>query len=178
MMPKLLAALEFRSNNGAHRPLLDALAAIRRAEGEGRQYFRAEDVAIDGVIRPKWRDIVIENAPGGGQRVNRINYETCVLQTLRERLRCKEVWVVGANRFRNPDEDLPADFADRRAACYDRLRLPMQAGDFVEGLRAELAAALRALNDGMPRNPGVRLDSRRKHPSLSPRSIRNPSRPA
>ena len=56
--------------------------AIRCAEGEGRQYFRVEEIAIEGVIRPKWRDIVIEDAPGGGQRVNRINYEICVLQTL------------------------------------------------------------------------------------------------
>ena len=143
MMPKLLAALDFRSNNGTHRPLLDALDAIRRAEGEGRQYFRADEVAIEGVIRPKWRDIVIEDAPGGGQRINRINYEICVLQTLRERLRCKEIWVAGADRFRNPDEDLPADFAERRAACYERLGLPMQARDFTDALRAELADALR-----------------------------------
>jgi len=73
MMPKLLAVLDFRSNNGAYRPLLGALGAIRHAEGEGRQYFRADEVAIEGVIRPKWRDIVLEDAPGGGQRVNRIN---------------------------------------------------------------------------------------------------------
>ena len=166
MMPKLLAALEFRSNNGAHRPLLDALDVIRRAEGEGRQYFRTDEVAIEGVIRPKWRDLVIEDAPGGGQRINRINYEICVLQTLRERLRCKEIWVAGADRFRNPDEDLPADFADRRAACYGRLGLPLQASDFVEGLRVELADALRALEHGMPRNPDVRLDPRRRHPII------------
>ena len=166
MMPKLLAALEFRSNNGAHRPLLDALDVIRRAEGEGRQYFRTDEVAIEGVIRPKWRDLVIEDAPGGGQRINRINYEICVLQTLRERLRCKEIWVAGADRFRNPDEDLPAGFADRCAACYGRLGLPMQASDFVEGLRVELADALRALDHGMPRNPDVRLDPRRRHPII------------
>src|SRR5271157_5610027 len=166
MMPRLLAALDFRSNNDAHRPLLDALDAIRRAEGEGRQYFAADEIAIEGVIRPKWRDIVIEDAPGGGQRVNRINYEICVLQTLRERLRCKEIWVAGANRFRNPDDDLPADFAERRAACYERLGLPMQASDFVEGLRVELADALSALDHGMPRNPGVRLDPRRRHPII------------
>lgn len=166
MMPKLWAALEFRSNNGAHRPLLDALDVIRRAEGEGRQYFRTDEVAIEGIIRPKWRDLVIEDAPGGGQRINRINYEICVLQTLRERLRCKEIWVAGADRFRNPDEDLPADFADRRAACYGRLGLPMQASDFIEGLRVELADALRALDHGMARNPDVRLDPRRRHPII------------
>ncbi|HEX6012538.1 MAG TPA: DUF4158 domain-containing protein, partial [Geminicoccaceae bacterium] len=164
MMPRLLAALDFRSNNGTHRPLLDALDAIRRAEGEGRQYFQIEEIAIEGVIRPKWRDMVVEDAPGGGQRVNRINYEICVLQTLRERLRCKEVWVAGAVRFRNPDEDLPADFAERRAACYERLGLPTEARTFTDTLRAEMADALRQLDRGMPRNPRVRLDPRRRHP--------------
>jgi TnpA family transposase len=164
MMPRLLAALDFRSNNGAHRPLLDALDAIRRAEGEGRQYFRADEVAVEGVIRPKWRDIVLEDAPGGGQRVNRINYEICALQTLRERLRCKEIWVAGANRFRNPDEDLPADFAARRDACYGRLGLPREARALTDALRAEMGEALRQLDRGMPRNPGVRLDPRRRHP--------------
>lgn len=164
MMPKLLAALDFRSNNGTHRPLLDALDAIRRAEGEGRQFFRADEIAIDGVIRPKWRDIVLEDAPGGGQRVNRINYEICVLQTLRERLRCKEVWVAGAGRFRNPDADLPADFTERRAECYERLGLPTDARAFADALRAEMTEALQELDRGMPCNPGVRLDPRRRHP--------------
>jgi TnpA family transposase len=164
MMPRLLAALDFRSNNGAHRPLLDALATIRRAAGDGRQYFSADEIAIEGVVRPKWRDIVIEDASGGGKRVNRINYEICVLQTLRERLRCKEVWVAGANRFRNPDDDLPADFAARRVACYENLGLPTDAGVFTDRLKVEMTEALAQLDKEMPRNSGVRLDSRRRHP--------------
>ena len=44
MMPKLLAALDFRSNNGSHRPLIDALERVRAAEGEGRQYFSCDEV--------------------------------------------------------------------------------------------------------------------------------------
>ena len=164
MMPRLLAALDFRSNNGAHRPLLDALATIRRAEGDGRQYFSADEIVIEGVVRPKWRDIVIEDASGGGKRVNRINYEIYVLQTLRERLRCKEVWVAGANRFRNPDDDLPADFAARRVACYENLGLPTDAGVFTDRLKVEMTEALAQLDKEMPRNSGVRLDPRRRHP--------------
>jgi hypothetical protein len=54
----------------------------------------------------------------GHERVERINYEICVLRALRERLRCKEIWVQGADRYRNPDEDLPQDFAERREAYY------------------------------------------------------------
>ncbi len=96
--------------------------------------------------------------------MNRINYEICALQTLRERLRCKEIWVAGANRFRNPDEDLPADFAARRDACYGRLGLPREARALTDALRAEMGEALRQLDRGMPRNPGVRLDPRRRHP--------------
>ena len=38
---------------------------------------------------------------GKGPRY-RINYEICVLQTLREGLSSKEIWVVGAERFLNP----------------------------------------------------------------------------
>lgn len=166
MMPKLLAALDFRSNNGTHHPLLDALHAIRRAEGKGRQFFKADEVTIEGVIRPKWRDVVLEDAPGGGQRANRVNYEICVLQTLRERLRCKEVWVVGAGRFRNPDADLPAGFAERRAKCCERLGLPTEARAFTDALRAEMTEAQGQLNRGMPRDPGVRLDPRRRHPII------------
>jgi hypothetical protein len=151
-MPKLLAALDFRSNNGAHRPLIDALERVRAAEGEGRQYFGCGEVPIEGVVWPKWRDIVIEEAPDGSTRINRINYEICILQTLRDKLRCKEVWVEGAHRFRNPDEDLPADYAERRASCYERLGLPTDAQVFTAAAKAEMTEALAELNRTMPRN--------------------------
>jgi TnpA family transposase len=166
MMPKLLAALTFRSNNGAHRPLIEALEQVRTAEGESRQYFVGDTVPIDGVVRPKWRDIVIEDAPGGGSRVNRINYEICVLQTLREKLRCKEVWVEGAQRFRNPDDDLPADFAERRDGCYEALGLPLDPKAFTAGIRAEMEFELTEFNRTLPCNVGVRLNPRRRHPVI------------
>jgi len=164
MMPKLLAALDFRSNNSAHKPLTDALVKIRAAENDGRQYFSTAEVAINGVVRPKWRDIVIEEAPDGSERVNRINYEICVLQTLREKLRCKEVWVVGAGRFRNPDDDLPADFNERRAECYERLGLTTDARAFTDSVKAEMEQALAMLDRGMPGNTRVKLNPRRRHP--------------
>jgi TnpA family transposase len=164
MLPKILAALEFRSNNAMHRPLLDAIEAIWRHKGDSRQYFALSEIPVDDVIRPKWRDIVIEDALGGGKRVNRINYEICVLQTLRDKLRCKEVWVIGANRFRNPDDDLPADFVARREACYQRLALPQDGQDFIGALKSEMTEALTRLDRRLPRNGTVRIDPRRRHP--------------
>jgi hypothetical protein len=49
-------------------------------------------------------------------RLNVISFELCVLTQLRERVRAKEIWIAGADRYRNPDHDLPADFAVRREA--------------------------------------------------------------
>lgn len=161
MLPKLLEVLDLRSNNETHRPLLDAIELLKAHRDETAQFYKLSDVVVKGVIRKKWRDVVIERAPDGTQRVNRINYELCVLQSLREQVRCKEVWIAGADRFRNPDLDLPSDFGQRRPACYERLRLPLDADAFIGKLRGEMTAALERLDQGMPRNSHVRLDPRR-----------------
>lgn len=161
MLPKLLDVLDLGSNNEAHRPLLDAIEMLKAHRDEPTQFYKLSDVVVKGVIRKKWRDVVIERGPDGKQRVNRINYELCVLESLREQVRCKEVWVSGAERFRNPDHDLPSDFGRRRHACYEHLRLPLAADAFIEKLRGEMAVALKRLDEGMPRNAHVRLDPRR-----------------
>ena len=95
----------------------------------------------------------MRRTPRDGQRVNRITYEICVLEALRDKLRCKEVWVVGANRYRNPDDDLPADFEAQRAPYYQALKLPLDADRFIADLQAEMREALQILDAGMPHNP-------------------------
>ncbi len=158
----LLAALDFRSNNDAHRPVIRALELVRRyAESRLRAYPVEEDVPLDGIVRPLWRGAVVDQDPQGRSRVDRITYEICALEALRDQLRCKEVWVAGANRYRNPDEDLPADFDAQRAAHYQTLNLPLDAGVFIDGLREEMRAALAQLDRGLPRNPDVRITRKR-----------------
>src|SRR3954470_3162646 len=71
------------------------------------------------------------------------------------------VWVAGANRYRNPDEDLPADFDAQRAGHYQALDLPLDASAFIDGLREEMPAALAQPARGRPRNPDVRITSKR-----------------
>jgi TnpA family transposase len=80
-----------------------------------------------------------------------------VLTALRERIRCKEIWVAGADRYRNPDEDLPRDFEKRRAEYYLGLGHTEDAKAFTAALKAELTTALRGLNASMPCNRKVRL---------------------
>ena len=135
MLPLILEALEFRSNNTVHRPVIDAIALIRQHRESRQHYFALEEAPIEGGLRKKMREIVIETDRHGVERVNRINYEIAVLGALRSKLRCKELWVVGAKRFRNPDEDLPQDDGDNRAEYYRRLDLPQRYDDFGGRLR-------------------------------------------
>src|SRR5258708_16081305 len=86
-----------------------------------------------------------------------MSYEWCVLTTLREKLRCKEVWVKGAHRFRNPDEDLPQDFDTQRGEYYAALEQPLEAKVFVESVRRKMEAALASLNSDLPTNPNVKI---------------------
>jgi len=157
MLPLVLNALDFRSNQ-AHRPVLDALGIIaRHAARKLRLYPADEAVPLDGVVPAAWRDAVLERDAQDRPRVNRIAYEICALQALREQLRCKEVWVEGADRYRDPDHDLPADFEVRRDEHYADLGLPRDASTFIGKVRTEMVDALATLDHGLARNPYVRI---------------------
>ena len=89
-------------------------------------------------------------------------YEVVTFQALREHLRCKEIWIAGADRWRNPDEDLPADFEARRAEHYASLRKPLDPAAFITGLREEMRAELDALHDALPRLDWLQIAERRE----------------
>lgn len=157
MLQPILDVLEFKSNNALHRPVVEALAFLKKQRGSQQKYFSIDDVPIQGVIRSGWRNIIVETDKHGQERVNRISYELCVLQALRERLRSKEIWVVDARRYRNPDEDLPQDFEAKRTEYYAALKLPKNPERFIDSLHREMKTNLAVLDAGFPRNSKVRL---------------------
>ena len=158
MVPRLLFALEFRSNNDRHRPVMQALELVKRfADSKVHTFPADEEVPLDGVVRGLWRDAVVEKDAAGRDRVNRITYEVAVLEALREQLRCKEIWVRGANRYRNPDEDLPADFELKREEYYKALNLPLDADRFITELQTEMREALNEFDGGLKKNRCVRI---------------------
>lgn len=158
MIPEILNILDFRSNNEVHRPVIRALGLIKRYANTSVHYFPlTEDIPIEGVIRSVNKEIIIEKDDKGQERVSRINYEISALQMLRDKLRCKEVWVVGANRYRNPDEDLPADFEVRREENYKALNQPLDAESFINSLKQAMREGLERLDTGMSKNQKVRI---------------------
>ena len=91
----------------------------------------------------------------GRQRVvQRLKCTQFVRQTLRDALRSKEVWVVGARRYHNPDEDLPADFDLERASYYAALHQPLGAEEIVDNIRTQLSKCTHQL-DTYPLRIGI-----------------------
>ena len=113
-------------------------------------------------------------------RVERIPYELCVLVALRAAIRRREIWVEGASQWRNPDDDLPADFDASRDVHYQALGKPRDPAAFIAGLREQHATALGRLNDALAAGTtgGVKITARRGEPGSASRTSRaSPSRP-
>ncbi len=149
---KLLDVLEFRSNNTTHRPVLDALNLITRYANAGnlRYYPAGEHIPVHRGLSGDWDALVSTTDTRGRRRVVRMVYEICTFRALREQVRCREIWVVGADKWRNPAEDLPQDFEDRRAVHYQALRKPLEATTFVDELREQMRTELDALHQALP----------------------------
>jgi len=149
---RLLGVLEFRSNNTAHRPVLDALELIARyARHSSLTYYPSgESIPRHAGLQGDWGDLAYTPDKRGRERVVRMIYEIATWEALRDQLRCKEIWVLGADRWRNPDEDLPQDFEQRRTEHYAALSKPLDPSEFIEEVRCQMRAELQALHRALP----------------------------
>lgn len=162
MVPAILATLKFRSNNEQHQPVITALALLNRYRDSTRRYYDCdEDLIIEGVLPTDWPELLGEPDEQGEVRINRVNYEICVLQALREKLRSRAIWVEGGRRYGNPEQDLPQDFEVHRQVYYQELKQPLAANAFIEQLQTTMKTALSTLDGGLPKNAGVRILERR-----------------
>ncbi len=65
--PELLAALSFQCNNELHRPVMDALALLKKDRDRKITVFPiSEHVPLNGVVSDEWRNSVREEEQGEG----------------------------------------------------------------------------------------------------------------
>lgn len=163
MLMPVLDRLEFQSGNALHRPVIDAIQIIKANRASNQHFYAVGDVPVDGIIQKKWRNIVVVSNKLGEERINRINYEICVLRALRKSLRNKEIWVDGADRYRDPAEDLPVDFATNREKYYSMLQVPADAKMFIDHIKGSMHQWLSTLNNGLTKNAKLRLREQGKN---------------
>ena len=152
---------------------------IRRTPSERAPYFRADETCRSTA----WSARQVARRRARGRRRRRRSASTgsptrsACCEALRERLRCKEVWVAGADRYRNPDEDLPADFADapgrllrRASACRT------DAGAFIGRRCGRRCGGAGAARRGLPQQPAASASSRRPAARIAVCTARRPAR--
>ncbi|MEO0373919.1 MAG: Tn3 family transposase [Cyanobacteria bacterium P01_A01_bin.17] len=163
LLPLILTSIEFCSDNAALKPLLAAIELLKSYADKPRQesYGEKIEVPMEGVLSADWQTAAMTTDTNGNPKIDRATYELGVLRTVREKLRCKELWVVGAKRYRNPDDDLPQDFEDRREQYYQDLQQPLEATPFIAQLQTEMTDALTELNRGLPDNTKVKILDKR-----------------
>lgn len=158
MVPAILGVLEFHSNNTAHQPVVEALNFIRKhAESKQQYYPVTAQVPLEDVISANWHELVVHTTEEGLEQINCVNYELAVLEAVRDKLRVREIWVVGSNRYRNPDEDLPGDFGEKRAEYYQALAQPLEVETFISTLQQKMHQGLEKLDGAMPANEYVKI---------------------
>ena len=172
----LLNTFTFHASSSEGDALLAAMAFIKQHQEVADKYYPdSSSVPITDLIPCEWRSLVMESYAADKEssdchyRVNQFNYEVAILEVLREQLRCKIIWIEGAYRYRNPDEDLPNDWDTRREHYYQLLGLPMDAAEFVRTLKESLHSNLQELNDTILSNNKVTiLEKNNGHIKITP----------
>lgn len=160
----LLDAFTFKTNMADSKPLLEAIDLIKCYRDESAKFYPDSVVVpIKNVVPNEWQAMVFsaknENKNGDKKviQINRMNYEIAVLEELRRQLRCKMIWIEGACHYRDPDEDLPKDFDNKRVHYYAMMKLPINANDFIASLKGKLHQGLKDLNNSIVNNEKVKI---------------------
>ena len=162
MLPDILSMLDFRSNNDRHRPVIEALKILKKYMGTDLKSLPFDgSLPVDGIIGTAMKKHLVQKDKNGNLTIPKMEYEILVLQALREKLRCKEIWVSGADRYRNPEEDLPRDFEEKRSDYYGSLNRPEDPEPFINDLKCEMEKWLLKLNGSIPDDPDVKIYSRK-----------------
>lgn len=156
IMPIVFKYLQFRTS-AQDQTLMLALMIIKNFADSDQTFYPSHlALPMQGIVPKNWMMLVVDRSTGTA-RVNRVAYEVCVLMALRDKLRCREVWVVNARRYRNPHDDLPQDFDTNKGKYYGLLGIPADHRSYVRALREEMTQALKELDRTLPDNPSVSI---------------------
>jgi TnpA family transposase len=162
MLPRLLSVLQFRGDAAHLAPLQKAIELLKTYADEPSTPYAADEVVpIEGAVVTDWQPTVTSETANGETVVDRVSYEIAVLRNLREKLRCKEMWVLGAKRYRNPAHDVPQDFEAKREEYYQALQQPLDVEQFIAQIKTEMTEGLTRLNQGLPNNSKVQILDKR-----------------
>ncbi len=154
MMKPILDTLTFRANNPAYKPIIDGLTLVHKHIDTRQSHYPIDEKAPDGLLTGKWKELAVEDCPGEPRLVKQY-FELCVLRKLERAIKCKEIWVENAYRYRNPNLDLPADWTKCRVEYCQKFDIPETAEGFIEPIKKEMTENLEVANQFLSKKSDV-----------------------
>lgn len=140
--PRLLRSLRFEGNRVARR-LMTQLDLLRASNARGD---RCPLTTANAAFAPgPWRRRIVREDGSLDTKL----WEIGLMFALRDRLRAGDIWVPGAGRYRDLDEDLVP--AATVPACR-RLAVPLSADRWLDDRRSRLGRLLAAVGDAADRD--------------------------
>lgn len=99
-------------------------------------------------------------------RINWHAFELALFEKLKIELSVKNIWVKKSYRYRNPEEDVPADFDTNEDYYFNLLGLPKDVNVFIENYKNKLDDKLKEFNDTILDNQKVIIKCRKKKGSI------------
>ena len=159
---QILDNLEIHSNNIA---LLDALKLIQTYRNSKQKYYPVEEtIPLNNFISKQEQKKILEYDEDNNQRVLRKDYECAVFKPLRIKLRHKESWISSAYKYRDPEDDLPKYFDEKRDEYFDLISAPLVATDFTSKLKKEMCQHIRRFDQDLPKNEFVKIIKKKGKP--------------
>lgn len=167
----LLDVLDFGTDDTLSRILkaLNFLKVINTAEDNTSLKDRLYDpVLIRKLVPEGWESFIkseqIEHPTK--VRINWHAFELAMFEKLEIELSVKNIWVKQSYRYRNPEEDVPADFDENEDYYFDLLGLPKDVDVFIENYKKQVDEKLKEFNDSILNNSKVIIKNRKKKGSI------------
>ena len=159
----LLGALSLQADQPQYLEVLTALKWIQeKTEEKKKQVF--QEIPFQNALPPAWLSFIkVKEQPENSVfYLNVSAFELALFGRLEKELGCKNIWVEGSYRYRNPLHDFPSDFNENKEHYFNLLNLPRDGNTFVDPLQAKVEAALKDLNDSIVDNPKIVIRERKK----------------
>ncbi len=175
MLAPLLSGIKFLANNPKDNDILKSLSTVKLHMLRRKKTIKSKDVLLDGIVPKNCRSFICTK-----DEVRKNYYEICALTALRDGLRCKEIWVEDAYRYRDPQEDVHKDFYDKPDYYFEIMKQPREVNKFIDKAKNKLNHWMNILSKGFSKNSKMLIETKnnksrikllKSKPQVSPKNI-------
>lgn len=159
---RILDCFDLHSDN---KLFLQAVSVVKQFRESKLRYYPADQkVPLENLVSKQLQKHITQRNKNGDLQVLRKNYECAIFKLLRSKLKHKEVWISGAYKYRNPVDDHPKDFDERREEYFSLMGMPLSAKEFVAPLKQKMAENLKVFDEGILNNKLVEITQKKGKP--------------